>query len=626
MLALGLGGQVAGAETSANTDAAPAGAETGAAQVAGPNAPTSLPANCEPVAGELPNLCPSTPTDVSDRRLAPQLQIRSDGTYRYHFDAVLWNSGGAFELEGSSCNGSVCPTVVQRIWEGDGTPGGSSRTELIPAGRLILEVGDGHGHYHYENASLYEFIVPGEPSRATAKIGFCMFDTFPDPDGGSPTSYYSGSFGACVASGSSVEMGISRGWGDYYPRSIANQWIVVTGLVAGAYTLRSTVNPGREFIEANYDDNVLEEIRVIPGATAAGVAASATPATAVTVTLSGTVEGPHIDVIYQGGPTHGSAGPELDFEIVDSPANGSLGSVDRTGDTSPTVTYTANAGFVGTDTFTYQTTDDRDLESKLATVTVAVGSPPTNTAAPAVGGTPAVDESLTAQPGSWASDDTPSFGYQWYRCDADGANCADISGSTAAIYVISSADIGSTLRVDVTAASAFGTSLASSSATGQITALPLIRDPKSKLARHQVLGTTFADFLAGGPLHELFRGFKGPDQIDGSGGSDLAYGGRGRDSITLGNGRDTGYGGKGKDTLKLGNGSDVGYGGRGGDLLVGGNGRDTLYGGRGGDTLLIRDGKPDFAHCGLGRDTVIADARDTIHKSCEIVKLPRTAS
>ena len=58
-----------------------------------PAAPTSLPPDCAPVGGEPPHLCPSTPTDVSDGRFAPQLQILSDGTERYHFDAVLWNRG-----------------------------------------------------------------------------------------------------------------------------------------------------------------------------------------------------------------------------------------------------------------------------------------------------------------------------------------------------------------------------------------------------------------------------------------------------------------------------------------------------------------------------------------------------
>ena len=589
-------------------------------------APTSLPANCQEVSGELPNLCPSTPTDVSDGRLAPELQVLSDGTRRYHFDAVLWNYGAAFELNGSNCDTSQCSTVTQRIWVGDGTPGGASRDETISGGKLIIEVGDGHGHYHYENASLYEILVPGQPSLATAKIGFCMFDTFRDPNGNIPTSYYPSSAGACERSGSTVPMGISRGWGDYYPRTIANQWIVVTDLRAGAYTLRSTVNPGGEFIEANYDDNVLEETRVIPGATAADTTAATTANTATTIQLAGTVEGPNVRVRHVGGTIHTSAGPTLTFQITTQPANGTLTVVNQTGDTTAQLTYTPNPGFSGTDTFAYTTTDDRDLTSNTATVTIAVGSAPASTAPPAITGAPVAGETLTATPGSWAGDGSLVFAYQWQRCDTAGANCTDIPGSTAETHVISADDIGLMLRLNVAASNSFGSALASSASTAIVTALPLVRDPTSQLVRQQVVGSSFADFLVGSILHELFRGFGGPDVIVGKGGSDLAYGGKGRDSLKLGNGADIGYGGRGRDTLRLGNGPDTGYGGRGADLLIGGNGRDTLYGGNGNDTLNIRDGKPDAGNCGKGRDIVIADAKDVIHKSCEIVKLPRKAT
>src|SRR3954470_1748438 len=49
---------------------------------------------------------------------------------------------------------------------------------------------------------------------------------------------------------------------------------------------------------------------------------------------------------------------------------------------------------------------------------------PTNTAAPSISGTPQVGQTLTANPGSWTSDTTPTFAYQWNRCDAQGNNCA----------------------------------------------------------------------------------------------------------------------------------------------------------------------------------------------------------
>ncbi len=57
-------------------------------------------------------------------------------TVRYHFDAVLWNArnAGAFELIGSGCNLSECPTVTQRIWT-DGTPGGGFTDRVIPNGQ-----------------------------------------------------------------------------------------------------------------------------------------------------------------------------------------------------------------------------------------------------------------------------------------------------------------------------------------------------------------------------------------------------------------------------------------------------------------------------------------------------------
>ena len=134
------------------------------------------------------------------------------------------------------------------------------------------------------------------------------------------------------------------------------------------------------------------------------------------------------------------------------------------------------------------------------------------------------------------------------------------------------------------ATSSFGSAAATSNATAAVTALPLVRDRKSKLLRQLLVGSKFADFLEGTAAHELFRGFRGRDTIDGGAGYDLAYGGKGRDS------------------LKLGNGSDTGYGGPGNDILIGGNGRDTLYGGSGNDTLSVRDGKRDVVHCGSDDD------------------------
>ena len=174
-------------------------------------------------------------------------------TRRYRFDAVLWNAGGAFELEGRECDSFVCDRLGQRIYLGDGEPGTGGGSELrdIP-GRLIFEVGDGHNHFHFENAARYEIVVPNGENIVSSKVGFCMFDTYPDPNAHPPRKWYSAN---CPRQGSHVEMGIARGWGDYYTAALTFQWIVVTLLEPGAYTMRAEVNPGREFLEANYANN-----------------------------------------------------------------------------------------------------------------------------------------------------------------------------------------------------------------------------------------------------------------------------------------------------------------------------------------------------------------------------------
>jgi RHS repeat-associated protein len=85
---------------------------------------------------------------------------------------------------------------------------------------------------------------------------------------------------------------------------------------------------------------------------------------------------------------------------------------------------------------------------------------PANTAAPVVSGTPAVGKTLTTSNGGWNYAST--YTYQWQRCDNSGANCANVSGSTANSYVPVSGDVGSTLRSVVTATNTAGSANATS--------------------------------------------------------------------------------------------------------------------------------------------------------------------
>lgn len=94
---------------------------------------------------------------------------------------------------------------------------------------------------------------------------------------------------------------------------------------------------------------------------------------------------------------------------------------------------------------------------------------PTNTAAPTISGTAQTGQTLTAAPGNWSSDTTPSFKYQWVACDAQGNNCASISGATTQTYAVQNANVGKTIRVTVTATNSSGSSSATSAQTAAVT-------------------------------------------------------------------------------------------------------------------------------------------------------------
>jgi hypothetical protein len=94
---------------------------------------------------------------------------------------------------------------------------------------------------------------------------------------------------------------------------------------------------------------------------------------------------------------------------------------------------------------------------------------PVNTSPPTISGTATKGETLVASTGSWSGTTPISFAFLWRRCDSAGANCASITGATNTTYVLQSADVGSRLRVLVTASNADGTASALSDATSVVT-------------------------------------------------------------------------------------------------------------------------------------------------------------
>jgi len=103
---------------------------------------------------------------------------------------------------------------------------------------------------------------------------------------------------------------------------------------------------------------------------------------------------------------------------------------------------------------------------------VQTSGSPSNTSPPSISGSAQDGQTLSASAGSWSGDQPIGFAYQWRRCDSGGGSCADINGAGGQTYTLTSADVGSTIRVAVTGSNGAGSTSASSAATSPVAAAP----------------------------------------------------------------------------------------------------------------------------------------------------------
>lgn len=130
-----------------------------------------------------------------------------------------------------------------------------------------------------------------------------------------------------------------------------------------------------------------------------------------------------------------------------------------------------------------------DPVSATSAPTDAIESPPFSTAPPQVTGNTTAGSTLATTNGSWDGTAAISYATTWERCDASGANCQPISGATDATYVLTSTDVGSTLRSRVTATNGLGSESAVSAATDVITSVPV------NLSAPSISGTMTTGYL-----------------------------------------------------------------------------------------------------------------------------------
>ncbi len=98
---------------------------------------------------------------------------------------------------------------------------------------------------------------------------------------------------------------------------------------------------------------------------------------------------------------------------------------------------------------------------------------PANTASPEILGTTIVGNTITATSGAWSGSAPLRFAYRWLKCPANadssgGAGCSAVGHAGSAFYRVRLADVGSRLRVRITATSSGGTARQVSDATATV--------------------------------------------------------------------------------------------------------------------------------------------------------------
>jgi RHS repeat-associated protein len=137
-------------------------------------------------------------------------------------------------------------------------------------------------------------------------------------------------------------------------------------------------------------------------------------------------------------------------------------------------TYALGQGDVGTTLRVVVTATNAAGSTPATSAASAVvqAAPPSNTVAPSISGTTTAGQSLTVNAGTWTGTSPINFSYQWRSCDSAGNNCANIAGATTALYTLGQGDVGTTVRIDVTATNPGGAHTVTSQQTAVIQPAP----------------------------------------------------------------------------------------------------------------------------------------------------------
>ena len=103
---------------------------------------------------------------------------------------------------------------------------------------------------------------------------------------------------------------------------------------------------------------------------------------------------------------------------------------------------------------------------------------PALVAPPRINGVARVGLLLDAASGAWSGAQPIQYAYQWQQCDAAGANCRDLPGEIGIVFEVGPANVGSTLRVVVTATNVDGSVSATSDPTAIVPKPRVTKTPR----------------------------------------------------------------------------------------------------------------------------------------------------